>query len=307
VRRPRTPLDDSFVWGVADLAPTDAWAVGEAIGSAMVLPFVERWDGAGWRPVQLRGPGIGKLTAVAASGPDDVWMTGTRYDNAFQYPRPLVARWDGRRLRLQHIAKRPHGHSVEIEGVAAGSPGEVWVVGTHGAHGQTYLPLIEHYDGTGWTVVAGDPAQGRNADLSGVATDSATDAWSVGWYLQPGHTTISAYAQHWDGSAWTQSSMPLPGYASYLTSVSVVAPDDVWAAGSWLRTIRDSTSRPLLEHWDGKAWNVVPAPHRRGAGTSVESVSLDGPEDGFAVGESAKDGRATAYSISWDGTSWTRR
>jgi hypothetical protein len=302
------PMDYSFVWGVADISPSDAWAVGEGLGGAMMLPFIEHWDGTSWRQKHFHGPGIGKLTAVSASGPDDVWMIGTRNDtNPFQYPRAMVVHWDGQSLRIvHHIARFDKRRSVELTSVSAVSPDDVWIAGNHGGHGQAYLPFTEHFDGTSWTIVNGDPAQGTNADLAAIDADAANDAWSVGWYVPAGESTIAAYAQHWDGTSWTQSPVPTLGYGSYLTGVSVVAPDDVWAVGTWTKRIFIGTSKPFVLHWDGKSWAIVDAPHGTNGASFVESVSMDSSSDGFAVGETTSDTRAWPYVIHWDGTAWTR-
>lgn len=209
------PSEYSFLWGVADISPTDVWAVGEMIGSAEVLPFAEHWDGSQWTQIDIiHRPGMGKLTAVSASGPDDVWMVGSRDDqNPFQRSTPFIAHWDGHRISVVHPARYQHARTTELTGVSAAATDDVWAVGTHGRHGETDAPLLEHYDGVSWSLVPSDPAQGKVADLSGVAAVAPDDAWSVGWYVAPGHTTISAYAQHWDGSAWTQSQSRHPATA----------------------------------------------------------------------------------------------
>lgn len=302
------PMDYNFTWGVAAISPTDAWAVGEGIGQAMILPFIEHWDGTRWTVKHFPdGPGIGKLTAVAADGSDNVWMVGTRNDDVFQYPRPLLAHWNGTRIQRVRIPHLDKARNVELSGVSVNGPDDVWVVGTHGRRGATNLPFMEHFDGTSWHIVSGDPAQGSIADLSGVDAASSTDAWSVGWYVPEGQSEIAAYAQHWDGTTWTQSPVPTPGYASLLTSVSVVAPDDVWAVGSWRSAIQQATDHPFVIHWDGTSWSTVRAPRGAGHATELQSVDMTASDNGFAVGDQVvAGGQARPYSIRWNGSAWTR-
>jgi len=88
--------------------------------------------------------------------------------------------------------------------------------------------------------------------------------------------------------------------------VSAVGPKDVWAVGTWTKSIRSSTSRPLVEHWDGSTWSVVAAPKSAHTATYPESVSMAGPVDGFAVGEQATGDGARPYAIRWNGTDWVR-
>jgi hypothetical protein len=301
------PGEDSFLWGVTDLSPTDAWAVGETIGEATLLPFAEHWDGIEWSLVRMRNrPGIGKLNAVSASGPDDVWMVGTGYANPLETPQRFIEHWDGTRIRRVKPGRLDRARSTELTSVTALAPNDVWAVGSHGRHGQTYLPLVEHYDGTSWSVVADDPGIGHNVSLNGVDAASADDAWIVGWHVREGDPTSSAWAEHWDGTQWTQSPAVTPGYGSYFTGVSVVSSDDVWAVGTWARALPQRTDRPLIEHWDGTAWSVVTGPSGVHTAVNIESVSMDSASDGLAVGEKTKSAQTTPYTAHWNGTVWSR-
>ncbi len=301
------PGDYSFLWGVATLSPTDAWAVGETLGGATVLPFAEHWDGSDWTEVVLRNrPGLGVLNAVSASGPNDVWMVGTGDANPRGYPRTFIEHWDGKRIERVKPGTLERARGTTLTSVSAVAPNDVWAVGTHGRHGQTYLPLVEHFDGTSWSVVADDPAIGRTVSLNGVDAASANDAWLVGWNVADGAPSISAMAEHWDGTQWTQVPALTPGYSSYFTSVSVVASDDVWAVGTWSKILPQRTDRPLIEHWDGTAWSVVSGPSGLHTAVNIESVSMAGPSDGFAVGEKTQSGHTAPYAVHWDGTAWDR-
>ena len=195
----------------------------------------------------------------------------------------------------------------ELTAVGAVAGDDVWAVGGHGRAGSTDLPLIERYDGTSWSVVAGDPSVGSTANLTGVDGTSSADAWTVGWNVKSGDRTISALAEHWDGTRWTVSPTPTPGYSSNLTSVSVVSTDDVWAVGTWARSEQNQRDLPLIEHWDGQTWSIIDPPSTpRGAGASLESVSMDRANDGIVVGETSNAGIAASYSARWDGETWSR-
>jgi hypothetical protein len=66
--------------------------------------------------------------------------------------------------------------------------------------------------------------------------------------------------------------------------VAAVAPDDVWAVGVG----------PMIEHWDGVRWRLVPNPPGPSVLTGVDAVA---PNDVWAVGDSP--------SIEhWDGMRW---
>jgi len=102
--------------------------------------------------------------------------------------------------------------------------------------------------------------------------------------------------------AWRLMDSPSPGqYANQLADVEVLAPDNVWAVGSWSPTSSDQ--RTLILHWDGTQWSHVlsPNPGQRNNLVAIDAVS---PNDIWAVGG------YTAYhryllALHWDGQSWT--
>ena len=59
--------------------------------------------------------------------------------------------------------------------------------------------VIEHWDGTSWSLVPTPSGTATPQALSSVAALSPTDAWALGF--QPG--TSNPAFQHWDGTAWS--------------------------------------------------------------------------------------------------------
>jgi hypothetical protein len=302
------PGDYSFLWGVADISSSDAWAVGETLGGATDLPFAEHWNGSSWQVVPIHnGPGLGKLQAVSANGPDDVWMVGTGYPAPKQTPQMFILHWNGTWLHRVRPGHPAHNKTTTLTGISAAAANDIWAVGAHGRHGTTNLPLLEHYDGARWSVVGGDPDVGSSTNLSGVAAISTTSAWAAGWHAADGQPTVATFAEHWDGAQWTQSPTISPGYSAEFTSISAVADDDVWAVGSWVKSEHNRRTRPLIEHWDGHAWSIVHAPAGGpGMNSTVESVSMSSATAGLAVGTSTNGADTTWYNVHWDGASWTR-
>src|SRR2546426_3450538 len=71
-------------------------------------------------------------------------------------------------------------------GVTAISPSDVWAVGYTQAT-SSFGPLLEHYDGTAWSVVPGPPSS--HATMTAVAASPSTDVWAVGYhYVNEGDT-----------------------------------------------------------------------------------------------------------------------
>lgn len=100
--------------------------------------------------------------------------------------------------------------SDNLRAVAASSPSNVWAVGTYEAIGWQQT-LIEHWNGTAWTIMPSPDPGGQRANnfLYAVAATSASSAWAVGSYRKGDvwHTLI----EHWNGYSWRVTPSPSPG------------------------------------------------------------------------------------------------
>jgi len=68
------------------------------------------------------------------------------------------------------------------------------------------------------------------------------------------------------------------------------------AAGT-ASTAVSTTSRPLIEHWDGNSWTQETLPTKAGDQAGFESVTAISPTDVWALA-------AYRYAYHWDGSSW---
>jgi hypothetical protein len=84
-------------------------------------------------------------------------------------------------------------HDFEVlYGVSAGSTNDVWAVGVRGGD---VLSLIEHWDGSQWSVVPSPTGR-----LSAVTALSKVDAWAVGFTTDTESQTLT---EHWNGVSWS--------------------------------------------------------------------------------------------------------
>jgi hypothetical protein len=73
--------------------------------------------------------------------------------------------------------------------------------------------------------------------------------------------------------------------------------NDAWAVGS---SVRDYD--PIIEHWDGTNWKVVPSvSFGGGTETDLSSISASSADDIWAVGQLTIE----PLIEHWDGTRWT--
>jgi hypothetical protein len=241
---------------------------------------------------------LGALLAVAA-GAGATEAAGTRVRPAWPLvPSPNV------------------GSRDTLGGVTALSPTDAWAVGSFfDASSSQVKTLTEHWDGASWTIVPSPNADGPST-LGAIDALSANDAWAVGGFVadpfsEGGTRTLT---EHWNGTDWQVVPSPnagLEGGNGGLSGVLALAPDDVWAVGAYYPDVEFPTTQPLIEHWDGEEWEIVPGPSRSpGPWSVLEAVSGSGPADIWAVGvRDAQVGDAfteRALILHWDGVAWKR-
>jgi hypothetical protein len=172
-----------------------------------------------------------------------------------------------------HVAPEafaPMDRVHRLYAIAASSFDDVWAVGERFVTARVYprggvrdyaYPLIEHWDGSAWTVVrAADPNHAVGS-LYGVTVFGPDDAWAVGRVEEPRQLPL---VEHWDGARWSATRVPpLTHSGRYLlrTLVDVAgnSPRDVWALGTVGIRGGSAVSNRLL-HWNGESWTQVAAP-----------------------------------------------
>jgi len=163
-----------------------------------------------------------------------------------------------------------------------------------------YRPTLEALDGrtllssvTGLHIVASAPL--NNSGLNATAEIAPSDVWAVGSFLNSSNNRIQPFAEHFNGTNWSQVTTPTPSNGTgQLLAVSAVASNDVWAVGS------GSSTQPLIEQWNGTSWNIVPSPAIPAQGW-LNSVTALAANNVWAVGFTAGHNLIEHF----DGTSWS--
>src|SRR5207253_1509847 len=136
----------------------------------------------------------------------------------------------------------------------------VWAVGWQANRGIAQT-LIEHWNGTQWSVVKSPSPASVDNELFGVAAVSATNVWAVGFIANntangPVEKTL---IEHWNGTQWSVMKSPSPSSVdNNLTGVAAVSANDVWAVGFYANS--SNIWQTLTEHWNGTRWSVVKSP-----------------------------------------------
>lgn len=292
--RPGGPLVehwDGSSWAVAATAaasgnlnavgadgPNDVWAVGSVI---------EHFDGRAWSLAPAPLPeSTFKLNAVAVISRADVWAVGQQGDGQL-----LAENWDGRKWIAGSVPDPNPGAVETFTAIAATGADDIWAVGyvnhpavsagpparsasstttsTAAVHPNgPFGGLIEHWNGSDWSVSTVVPGE----DLNAVSADARNDAWAVG-----GSSDIA----HWDGQGWTVvANVAGRGTGSaQLYGVTALSPSDAWAVGDTYT----NRAVQLIEHWDGRAWAVVSSPDPSPSSV-LTGIAADSAHQIWAVG-----------------------
>ncbi len=251
-------------------------------------------------------PTPGGFMAVSGTAARDVWAVGPS-EELRPGSETIIQHWDGTtwtRLPSPNGATGP-GAVNELYGVAAISPEDAWAVGQYVQN----LPvsssspsriLIEHWDGTRWSLIPAPNPSNEENRLNAVAAAGRDDVWAVGHSVVG--TRSTTLVEHWDGTRW--SVIPTPNLmtkdsGASLDAIAVISAEDIWAVGS-------QPSGMLIEHWDGSVWSVVEAPQPADHGF-LTGVDASGPDDVWAVGwTTSSDGNEATPPVieHYDGAGW---
>jgi len=205
----------------------------------------------------------------------------------------------------------PATQNNSLSAVACVSGTDCWAVGSYDITGG-FAPqtLIEHWDGTGWSVISSPNDTGGNhiyGGFSAITCNSSNDCWAVGHYFINGGGVIQTLVQHWNGLSWSIVSSPntTSGDEHLLSSVTCASSSDCWAVGKDYDSVF-LHSTTLIEHWNGISWSIVSSPNAGPSNYSaLFSVACGSGSECWAVGYYAdsNDMNKTLVEL-WNGSAW---
>jgi len=288
--------------GVSADSPTDVWVVG--ISSL-------HFDGKKWTQISTGNPNL-ILNSVVALSPNDVWAAGS-FQNNQGFDVEVVKHFDGKAWRnvqdLSLVGKKVAGQVVlgeVLRSITGPSSNDLWAGGylvTDNNGGRSVVPFVERFDGKKWRVsgTSFGIANSVTAAVNGISVLSDSDAWMVVMRDINGQADTGA-AFHFDGTKWKMVRTPVVSN-SIPTAVVAVSHNDVWAVG-----YKNSPHATLVEHFDGKAWTVVPSPTPTGTdNVDLAGVSAISSTDAWASGfqHSVLSGNNEPLVLHWNGSKWT--
>ena len=242
------------------------------------------------------------LTGIETISATNIWAVGF-FANTGGPVQTLILHWNGRRWRVIP-SPNPGSFDNELNGIDAVSATNIWAVGFFANTGGSYQTLIEHWNGTSWSVVPSpSPGSAKNV-LNGIDVVSATNIWTVGSFANTG-SSFQTLIEHWNGVSWSVVSSPSPGSAfNTLTGIDAVSATDIWAAGDLVNTT--GPDQTLIEHWNGTSWSVVPSPSPGSNFNRLRGIEAVSATNIWAVGSFENMGGPEQTLVEhWDGVSWS--
>jgi hypothetical protein len=145
--------------------------------------------------------------------------------------------------------------------------------------------------------------------LHGLSARTPSDVWAVG--VQATETSNDTLAMHWDGRSWSAVPTPNPWpecqdgdilwSGNSLEAVSALSATDVWAVGG-----ECYSANTIVEHWNGSAWSLMPAPRFEDGFDSpaaLSGVAAISASNVWAVGYKGSEGLETLVEH-YDGATW---
>jgi hypothetical protein len=217
--------------GVADLSPTDAWAVGK--GNSAIL---EHWNGSTWSSVTIPDPDFtpGAGQSISAVSATDIWVVGTTVNTTTGTTTAEALHFNGTAWAVVPM-QQPGTNTPTISAVTAISATDAWAVGED--IGATSAPggstLIEQWNGAKWSIVP-SPTPGADPGLTGVAARGSSDVYAVGNNLPSiNGGVVQGLILRWNGSTWSQDADPTDGtYSPLFAAATVPGAANEWAVGT---------------------------------------------------------------------------
>ncbi len=261
---------DNELWSVSCPGSNNCWSVGTYLApgvfsltpSSVSQTLIEQNTGSGWTTVTSpnvtipvgRSDPTGQTTnillGVSCASTTDCRAAGWYY-NSVGISQPLLEHYDG---SAWSITSGPNVDYSAIEGINCDAANDCWAVGwilieNSAGTGIVYKTLIEHYDGSAWSIVTSpNTSSSDNNELFGVSCTSATNCWTVGFSFADSSSAAHTLIEHYDGIAWSIVASPNTNDSDsdYLVSVACSAANDCTAVGYYFDAV---TGHTLIEHY----------------------------------------------------------
>ena len=266
VPTPNTGVNFNSFYGVA-ASQGQAWAVGMYLDANYNdRALIESWNGKQWSVDTIPHPGSQRdmLFSASATSPNDVWAVGTQQDTNGGF-EALAYHWNGSSWSVIPTGD-PATNDNLLYGVVAVSATNAWAVGQQLNNAGPDQALVEHWNGSSWSVVPTPKVHAGTTMLNAVAAQGR-NVYAVGQVDSPaggGRPLVEVY----DGTSWEIANLPASAGSIWTSLWGVAATHDgAWAVGTYVDPTTDNNN-PLLIHDVDGVWTVDLGPSP-GSGSNI--------------------------------------
>ena len=288
---------------------TTCFAVGEFIRDTThrAQTLVERWNGIVWSVVASPNPpGVNDSSLRSVSCPTRtrcVAVGTTQLDTDPTTQKTLIERWNGTSWSIIASPNVAGAEFIQLTGVSCSVPSDCTAVGSSVAHTNngtlTSSSLIERWNGTAWSIIAGPNSGGTaSSGLAGISCPASTLCIAVGSYTLDGRGLT--LIDRWDGTSW--SVVANGGVDSRLRRVACTSPTNCFAVGD---AVNGSTLKTLIERWNGTSWAIASSPNLAVPTLRLSGVACATATMCMAVGQYVTGTTTKPFVERWNGGAWS--
>ncbi len=301
------PFGSQFtdLFAVTCASTTECFAVGSYKRSSTDKTLIERWNGTSWSIVSspnVAGAQTSTLLGVACASANVCFAAGGAANGIT--PRTLVERWNGSTWSIVASPTPTGSDSPNLRSVSCPTVSSCFAAGDSQAS-STVTPLVEHWGGTGWSIMTTPKVSGTVDDgFRGVSCATGTQCVAVGELVRSVDGTVATLVESWNGTAWAIATSPNPDPKdSDLLGVACSSTTLCFAVG-----VTGMVTVPtIVEQWNGTAWSLAAHPDNAPSISTLAGVSCAVSTACFAVGSHATVSNATAPLIeSPAGSTWSQ-
>lgn len=173
----------NVLYSVTAIASNNVWAIGyfyrdDPPGSPD-HQLIEHWDGTKWRVVSSFFHASYSPDAIAGDAANDIWAVGSQDTGDKHISDTFTENWNG--TTWNPVPSPTIDRFDNLFGLTVISANNVWAVGRINTYNNIYNALIEHWDGTAWTIVKSkNPGAIQDTLYSITAVPGSGHLWAVG-------------------------------------------------------------------------------------------------------------------------------
>ena len=242
---------------------TNCIAVGDFVTGFTTKTASQKWDGATWTGISTpnaTSATTSSLSAVACPSTTSCFAVG---ESSGPTPKTLAEHFNGSAWTVSTIPNPSGVISINLNGIACPTTSSCFAVGTYEISTGAQRSVIEHWNGASWAIqTSPTPAGATDWGLNGVACPSAASCFAGGHADTA--STAKSLVEHWNGASWTVQTSPNPAgtFAVDVNGVACASTSSCFTSG-WYSS--GSTTKPLVQRWNGSTWALMAPPSPSGA------------------------------------------